>query len=126
MPPRAAAITTMRTRLEPGIYCLLGKECESGGGTSTSGHRPPQAPHESPQPAPRCGRTRGAPTRPSLVVLVGAPRAGKTHWAGGWFQADQIVSSDRLRAIVGRGERDAFEVVDLIVDKRRRRAGSRR
>ena len=66
------------------------------------------------------GRGR-APTRPSLVVLVGAPRAGKTHWAGGWFQADQIVSSDRLRAIVGRGERDAFEVVDLIVDKRRRR-----
>ena len=64
---------------------------------------------------------------PCLVVLVGATSAGKTHWAREWFQADQIVSSDRLRAMVGRGERDqrasrdAFEVLDLIVAKRLRR-----
>jgi F420-dependent oxidoreductase-like protein len=64
---------------------------------------------------------------PCLVVLVGATSAGKTHWAREWFQAGQIVSSDRLRAMVGRGERDqrasrdAFEVLDLIVAKRLRR-----
>jgi len=61
---------------------------------------------------------------PCLVVLVGAAGAGKSHWAGQWFAADQIVSSDRLRAMVGSGERDqrasrdAFEVLDLIVAKR--------
>src|ERR671922_1459225 len=64
---------------------------------------------------------------PCLVVLVGATSAGKTHWAREWFHPDQIVSSDRLRAVVGSGERDqrasrdAFEVLDLIVDKRLRR-----
>jgi F420-dependent oxidoreductase-like protein len=58
------------------------------------------------------------------VVLVGATAAGKSRWAGEWFEADQIVSSDRLRAAVGTGERDqrasrdAFEVLDLIVAKR--------
>jgi F420-dependent oxidoreductase-like protein len=61
---------------------------------------------------------------PCLVVLVGATGAGKSHWAGEWFAPDQIVSSDRLRAAVGSGERDqrasrdAFEVLDLIVAKR--------
>src|SRR4051794_21480372 len=64
---------------------------------------------------------------PCLVVLVGASGAGKTHWAQAWFPADAIVSSDRLRAVVGTGERDvrasrdAFEVLDLIVAKRLRR-----
>jgi predicted kinase len=64
---------------------------------------------------------------PCLVVLVGATSAGKTHWAEQWFHPDQIVSSDRLRAAVGTGERDqrasrdAFEVLDLIVAKRLRR-----
>jgi F420-dependent oxidoreductase-like protein len=64
---------------------------------------------------------------PCLVVLVGATAAGKTHWARQWFHADQVVSSDRLRAAVGTGERDqrasgdAFEVLDLIVAKRLRR-----
>jgi F420-dependent oxidoreductase-like protein len=57
-------------------------------------------------------------------VLVGATAAGKSHWAGAWFHPDQVVSSDRLRAVVGSGERDvrasrdAFEVLDLIVAKR--------
>ena len=64
---------------------------------------------------------------PCLVVLVGPTAAGKTHWAREWFEPDQVVSSDRLRAVVGRGERDqraggdAFEVLDLIVAKRMRR-----
>ncbi|MEA2410927.1 MAG: hypothetical protein QOC77_1488 [Thermoleophilaceae bacterium] len=60
-------------------------------------------------------------------MLVGATGAGKTQWAQTWFHADQIVSSDRLRAVVGTGERDqraskdAFELLDLIVAKRARR-----
>jgi predicted kinase len=64
---------------------------------------------------------------PCLVVLVGASGAGKSHWAQEWFAPDQVVSSDRLRAVVGAGERDqrasrdAFEVLDLIVAKRLRR-----
>ena len=64
---------------------------------------------------------------PCLVVLVGATAAGKSSWAREWFDPDQVVSSDRLRAVVGRGERDqraggdAFEVLDLIVAKRMRR-----
>src|SRR5215218_469034 len=61
---------------------------------------------------------------PCLVVLVGATASGKSHWARTWFHADQVVSSDRLRAVVGAGERDqrasrdAFEVLDLILAKR--------
>jgi F420-dependent oxidoreductase-like protein len=61
---------------------------------------------------------------PCLVVLVGAAGAGKTAWARAWFDADCVVSSDRLRAVVGAGERDlrasrdAFELLDLIVAKR--------
>jgi F420-dependent oxidoreductase-like protein len=64
---------------------------------------------------------------PCLVVLVGAAGSGKSHWAQEWFGDGQIVSSDRLRAAVGTGERDqrasrdAFEVLDLIVAKRLRR-----
>jgi F420-dependent oxidoreductase-like protein len=64
---------------------------------------------------------------PCLVILVGATAAGKSRWAGSWFEGDQVVSSDRLRAVVGTGERDqrasrdAFEVLDLIVAKRLRR-----
>jgi F420-dependent oxidoreductase-like protein len=72
----------------------------------------------------------GPPLRlpdPCLVVLVGATASGKTHWAAEWFALDQVVSSDRLRAMVGAGERDqrasrdAFELLDLIVEKRLRR-----
>ena len=64
---------------------------------------------------------------PCLLVLVGASSCGKSHWAAQWFHPDSIVSSDRLRAVVGRGERDqraskdAFEVLDLVVQKRLRR-----
>ena len=61
---------------------------------------------------------------PCLVVLVGATGAGKSAWARAWFDGDAVVSSDRLRAVVGTGERDqragrdAFELLDLIVAKR--------
>jgi F420-dependent oxidoreductase-like protein len=61
---------------------------------------------------------------PCLVVLVGATGAGKSAWARAWFDADCVVSSDRLRGVVGAGERDqrasrdAFELLDLIVAKR--------
>ncbi|MDX6705904.1 MAG: hypothetical protein QOI48_1750 [Solirubrobacteraceae bacterium] len=61
------------------------------------------------------------------MVLVGATAAGKSHWAHECFEAGQIISSDRLRAAVGtserdqRASRDAFEVLDLIVEKRLKR-----
>jgi F420-dependent oxidoreductase-like protein len=64
---------------------------------------------------------------PCLVVLVGATASGKSDWANRSFKPDQVVSSDRLRAAVGRGERDqrasrdAFEVLELIVAKRLQR-----
>ena len=59
-----------------------------------------------------------------LVVLVGPSGAGKSAWAAGNFRAEQIVSSDALRALVGvsgddqRAGTDAFEVLDLVVDRR--------
>jgi F420-dependent oxidoreductase-like protein len=60
----------------------------------------------------------------TLVVLVGPSGAGKSHWAAQNFRPDQIVSSDALRAAVGVSEQDqragtdAFEVLDLIVERR--------
>lgn len=64
---------------------------------------------------------------PCLVVLVGASGAGKSWWAGGQFAAGCVVSSDGLRGVVGEGEhdlrasQDAFDVLDLVVDRRCRR-----
>src|SRR5215467_7585093 len=64
---------------------------------------------------------------PALVVLVGASGAGKSHWAGERYLAREIVSSDRLRAVVGSGEHDldasvdAFALLDQIVAARARR-----
>jgi F420-dependent oxidoreductase-like protein len=64
---------------------------------------------------------------PCLLVLVGAPGSGKTYWATEWFRPDHVVSSDSLRAMVGLGEhdqrasKDAFAVLDLIVERRLKR-----
>ena len=59
-----------------------------------------------------------------LVVLVGPSASGKSTWAKTWFSAGQVVSADRLRALVGEGEHDqragtdAFAVLDLVLERR--------
>ena len=64
---------------------------------------------------------------PALVVLVGPSGAGKSTWAAAAFAAGEIVSSDRLRAVVGEAEddlaasTDAFALLDAIVEARLRR-----
>src|ERR1700749_1592635 len=61
---------------------------------------------------------------PALVVLVGASPAGKSVWAAEHYRPDEVVSSDRLRALVGSGEHDltasadAFALLDHIVAAR--------
>ena len=63
----------------------------------------------------------------ALVILVGPSGSGKTTWAGEGFRPDQVVSSDRLRELVGAGENDqragtdAFDVLDLVLERRLRR-----
>jgi alkanesulfonate monooxygenase SsuD/methylene tetrahydromethanopterin reductase-like flavin-dependent oxidoreductase (luciferase family)/predicted kinase len=60
----------------------------------------------------------------SLVVLVGPPASGKSTWAAAHVKPEEVVSSDRLRAVVGTGEHDlaasadAFAVLDLVVAAR--------
>src|ERR1700739_4718277 len=64
---------------------------------------------------------------PALVVLVGAAGCGKSTWAAERYLPAEIVSSDRLRAMVGSGEHDqeasadAFALLDQIVAARARR-----
>lgn len=61
---------------------------------------------------------------PTLVVLVGPSASGKTTWALDHFGPDQVVSSDRLRAVVGEGEqdieasKDAFALLETVVATR--------
>jgi probable F420-dependent oxidoreductase len=61
------------------------------------------------------------------VVLIGPVASGKSSWAEANFAANQIVSSDALRAVVGETEHDlrasvdAFAVLDRIVASRVRR-----
>jgi F420-dependent oxidoreductase-like protein len=56
-----------------------------------------------------------------VVVLAGPGASGKSTWAAQHFPADSVVSSDRLRAVVGAGEdditasTDAFALLDQIV-----------
>ena len=64
---------------------------------------------------------------PSLVVLVGPSGSGKSTWAAQNFRTEEIISSDRLRAMVGSGEHDldasadAFSMLDQMVEARLRR-----
>ena len=64
---------------------------------------------------------------PCLVVLMGASGSGKSAWAADRFRAQEIVSSDDLRSIVGSGPHDleasaeAFALLDQIVAGRLRR-----
>lgn len=61
---------------------------------------------------------------PCVVLLVGPGASGKTTWAQAHFPPDAIVSSDRLRALVGFGEDDieastaAFELLETVVAQR--------
>jgi F420-dependent oxidoreductase-like protein len=61
---------------------------------------------------------------PCVLVLVGPGASGKSTWAARHFPPDCIVSSDRLRALVGAGEddldasEDAFALLDEIVERR--------
>ena len=61
------------------------------------------------------------------MVLVGASGSGKSTWAAGRYRAQEVVSSDALRAVVGSGEADldasadAFAVLELVVAARLRR-----
>ena len=61
---------------------------------------------------------------PCVVVLVGPAGSGKTTWAEVTFGAQRVVSSDRLRALVGTGEddldasADAFALLDRVVEQR--------
>jgi alkanesulfonate monooxygenase SsuD/methylene tetrahydromethanopterin reductase-like flavin-dependent oxidoreductase (luciferase family)/predicted kinase len=65
--------------------------------------------------------------RPCLVILIGPSASGKSTWAAQAFAPSEIVSSDRLRGMVGEAEddlsasTDAFAVLDAVVDARLRR-----
>src|ERR1700737_1142933 len=70
------------------------------------------------------GSTTGRPAAPSRAVRGGPSGSGKSHWAAQHFRPDQIVSSDAIRGLVGEGEhdqragRDAFDVLDLVLERR--------
>ncbi|MFQ6171627.1 LLM class flavin-dependent oxidoreductase [Oryzobacter sp. R7] len=61
---------------------------------------------------------------PALVVLVGASGSGKSTWAGRRYRAEEVVSSDALRGVVGSGPHDldasadAFAVLEAVVAAR--------
>jgi alkanesulfonate monooxygenase SsuD/methylene tetrahydromethanopterin reductase-like flavin-dependent oxidoreductase (luciferase family)/predicted kinase len=65
---------------------------------------------------------------PALVVLVGPSGAGKSTWAADRYRAEEIVSSDALRGVVGSGPNDldastdAFDLLERIVAARLGRA----
>ena len=61
---------------------------------------------------------------PALVVLVGASGSGKSRWARDRYRAEEVVSSDALRGVVGSGPHDldasadAFALLETIVAAR--------
>lgn len=61
---------------------------------------------------------------PALVVLVGPSGSGKSTWATERYRAEEIVSSDTLRGVVGSGTHDleasadAFALLETIVAAR--------
>jgi alkanesulfonate monooxygenase SsuD/methylene tetrahydromethanopterin reductase-like flavin-dependent oxidoreductase (luciferase family)/predicted kinase len=61
---------------------------------------------------------------PCVVLLVGPGASGKSTWAAAHFRPDAVVSSDRLRALVGTGEddvaagTDAFALLEEVVRRR--------
>ncbi|HEU4336042.1 MAG TPA: LLM class flavin-dependent oxidoreductase [Nocardioides sp.] len=61
---------------------------------------------------------------PALVVLVGASGSGKSTWATARYRAEEVVSSDALRGVLGSGPHDldastdAFAVLETIVAAR--------
>lgn len=61
---------------------------------------------------------------PALVVLVGTAGSGKSHWAARHYRAEEIVSADQLRGVVGSGSADldastdAFALLGSIVAAR--------
>jgi F420-dependent oxidoreductase-like protein len=63
----------------------------------------------------------------TVLVLIGPAGSGKSSWAAEHFADDQVISSDRLRALVGESEgdlaasADAFDVLERIVAARIRR-----
>ena len=64
---------------------------------------------------------------PSLVLLAGPSGSGKTTWSLRNFRPEQVVSADRIRALVGEGDRDqragkdAFDVLDIVLERRLKR-----
>ena len=49
---------------------------------------------------------------PAFVVLVGPSGSGKSSWAAARYRAQEVVSSDQLRAVVGSGEHDLSASAD--------------
>src|SRR6476659_9204776 len=88
------------------------------------------APSSAPPPGPLPASLPASPLRlpsPSLVVLVGPAASGKTTWAEANFASHQVVSTDRLRTLVGEGEDDqraspdAFRLLDAVLHARLQR-----
>src|ERR1700730_14710534 len=78
--------------------------------------------------SPRNPAVRASPAGvipdPALVVLVGPAGSGKSARGAARYRPGEIVSSDRLRAVVGSGEADldasadAFALLDQIAAAR--------
>ena len=82
----------------------------------------PARPPATPRPVRQTGGVQ-LPD-PALVVLVGASGSGKSTWATTHYRAQEVVSSDELRGIVGSGPHDldasadAFAVLETVVAAR--------